>query len=89
MHLVKENEAWGYATQCWWNRSRVKYQSFIFLALISWMCGCSSLGTYFEDRALDLTDVIDPKYGLAFPACAKVEVTDYLSYIPHIPGQLS
>lgn len=39
---------------------------------------CRSVGTYVKDRALDLSDIIDVKYGFAVGIGAKVEASMYL-----------
>ncbi|MCI0586956.1 MAG: hypothetical protein L0323_08975 [Planctomycetes bacterium] len=41
------------------------------------LLGCADAGRYLRDRALDLSDVVDPKFGLGLGAGAKAEVSDY------------
>jgi hypothetical protein len=41
--------------------------------------GCSAVGDYARDRALDFTDLVDFKAGLSLGIAAKIEVTDYVA----------
>ncbi len=41
------------------------------------LLGCADAGRYLRDRALDLSDIVDPKFGLGLGAGAKAEVSDY------------
>lgn len=53
----------------------------IVIAISHSLMGCSSVATYFKHRALDLTDVIDLKYGGGWGNWglgAKVEIFSYL-----------
>jgi hypothetical protein len=41
------------------------------------LLGCADAGRYLRDRALDLSDIVDPKFGFGLGAGAKAEVSDY------------
>jgi hypothetical protein len=49
----------------------------ILIILALFFCSCAT--TYWVDRAMDLTDIIDIKYGFCGGAGAKIEATDYLA----------
>jgi hypothetical protein len=52
-----------------------------FLIFSALLTGCNSVGSYFRDRALDFTDIVDVKYGAGLTNLgfgAKVEVFSYV-----------
>ncbi|HKB16468.1 MAG TPA: hypothetical protein VKF62_10395, partial [Planctomycetota bacterium] len=46
--------------------------------MLASLSGCA-VGTYLRDRALDITDVVDPQVGIGAGLGAKVEVSDYVA----------